>query len=77
MKCVICAQAETVEGATSVSLQRGELTLTVNNIPAQICPNCGEAYADETVAASLLRQGEKMLTDGTKTDVREYAPAGD
>ena len=73
MKCFICQQAETVAGTTSVLLERGEMTLTVNNVPARVCPNCGEAYADETVTANLLRQAEKMARAGTKVDVREYA----
>jgi len=72
MKCVICNQAETVPGMTSVLLERGQMTLTVNNVPARICPNCGEAYADETVTASLLREAEKMAKAGTKVDMREY-----
>lgn len=76
MKCAICAQAHTAAGTTSVSLERGELTLVVNNVPAQICPNCGEAYADEVVTASLLREGEKLARTGTKADVREYALEG-
>ncbi|MBU2611641.1 MAG: hypothetical protein KJ606_11965 [Chloroflexi bacterium] len=49
----------------------------MNNVPARIRPNCGEAYADETVTASLLRQAEKMAKAGTKVDVREYALTGD
>ncbi len=77
MKCAVCNEAETVPGATSVLLERDELTFTVKNVPAQICPNCGEAYADEIVTASLLREAEKMAKAGTKVDVREYALAGD
>ena len=53
MKCVLCHQAETVAGTTSVLLERGLMTLTVKHVPARICPNCGETYADETVAANL------------------------
>ncbi len=77
MKCVVCNQAETVPGMTSVLLERDQLTLVVKNVPAQICPNCGEAYADETVTASLLREAEQMVKAGAKVDVREYALAGD
>jgi len=73
MKCFICNQAETIPGTISVLLERDHLTLTVTNVPARICPNCGEAYADETVTANLLRQAEKMAKAGTKVDVREYA----
>lgn len=72
MKCFICQQAETVAGTTSVLLERGEMRLTVNNVPARICPNCGETYADETVAANLLRQAEEMAREGMKVGAREY-----
>ena len=72
MKCFICHQAETLAGATSVLLERGQMALTVTDVPARICPNCGEAYADETVAANLLRQAESMARDGMKIETREY-----
>jgi YgiT-type zinc finger domain-containing protein len=73
MKCFICNQAETVPGTTSVLLERAHLSLTVTNVPARICPNCSEAYADETVTANLLRQAEAMDKAGAKVDVCEYA----
>jgi YgiT-type zinc finger domain-containing protein len=73
MKCFICNQAETAPGLTSVLLERGHLSLTVTNVPARICPNCGEAYADEMVTANLLRQAEAMAKAGAKVDVCEYA----
>ena len=77
MRCVVCNQAETIQGTTSVLLERDQLTFVVKRVPARICPNCGEAYADETVTANLLREAEKMASAGAKVDVREYAPAGD
>ncbi|MEW6405446.1 MAG: type II toxin-antitoxin system MqsA family antitoxin [Chloroflexota bacterium] len=72
MRCIICNQAETAPGRTSVLLERDQVTLTVNNVPAQVCPNCGEAYADEIVTTNLLREAEKMAEAGTKVNVREY-----
>ena len=72
MKCVICHQAETVPGLTSVLLERGQMSLTVTDVPARVCPACGEAYADETVTANLLRQAERMSKAGTKVETREY-----
>ncbi|MFZ5920761.1 MAG: type II toxin-antitoxin system MqsA family antitoxin [Chloroflexota bacterium] len=77
MKCVVCNQAETVPGTTSVLLERDQLTFVIKSVPAQICPNCGEAYTDEVVASKLLREAEKMARQGTKVDIREYALAGD
>jgi YgiT-type zinc finger domain-containing protein len=73
MKCFLCNQAETMPGMTSVLIERGHLSLTINNVPARICPNCGEAYTDEAVATTLLQQADEMAKAGTKVDIREYA----
>ncbi len=73
MKCIICEEAETLPGLTSVLLEREEHSLTFNNVPAQICPHCGEAYADEAVAIVLLHEAEKMARAGTKLEALEYA----
>jgi len=77
MKCMICNEAEILPGFTSVLLERNEIALTFNNVPARICPHCGEAYADETVTAALLHAAEKSARAGIKIEVCEYASAGD
>jgi YgiT-type zinc finger domain-containing protein len=73
MKCFICNHEETVAGRTSVLFERGHLSLTINNVPARICPTCGETYVDERVATNLLKQAEQLDRAGSKEDVCEYA----
>ena len=75
MTCVICKQASTMAGTTTLTLERGGLTLVVKNIPAQVCPNCGEAYIDERAAAQVLKTGEQMARAGTQVDIRQYVTA--
>jgi YgiT-type zinc finger domain-containing protein len=75
MKCVVCKLSETEPGTTTVTLERGELTLVVKNVPAQICRNCGEAYTDEATASRLLATAEQMAQSGALVDVRQYEPA--
>jgi YgiT-type zinc finger domain-containing protein len=75
MKCIICKQAETQPGYTTVTLERGRLTLVVKDVPAQVCPNCGEAYTDEQAATQLLATAEQMAEAGTLVDVRQYVAA--
>lgn len=75
MKCLICKQAEIRPGTTTLTLERGDLTFVVKNVPAQICPNCGEAYIDEAVTVELLSTAEQMSRSGALVDVREYVPA--
>jgi YgiT-type zinc finger domain-containing protein len=72
MLCLICRQAETMEGLTSVHFERGEMKLTVKNVPAQVCPSCGEAFVEEQVAVSLLREAEAMSAAGEMDVVQEY-----
>jgi YgiT-type zinc finger domain-containing protein len=64
MICLICRQAETVDGLTSVRFERGEMKLTVKDVPARVCPSCGEAYVEEDVALRLLQQAEAMSAAG-------------
>ena len=73
MKCILCKQAETRPDATTVTLERDGFRLVVKNVPAQVCPNCGEAYADEAAAIRLLAAAEKLTDSGNLTDVCEYA----
>ena len=72
MICLICRQAETINGLTSVNFERGEMRLVVNNVPARVYPSCGEAYLDEEAAVQLLRDAEEMSKAGISDDVVEY-----
>jgi len=74
MKCLICKLGETQPGVTTVTLERDALTLVIKDVPAQVCPNCGEAYVGEAVTAELLRTAERMAQAGAQVDVRHYVP---
>ena len=72
MICLICRQAETIDGITSVDFERGEMRLVINHVPARVCPSCGEAYLDEEVAMRLLRAAEETSKLGISDHVTEY-----
>jgi YgiT-type zinc finger domain-containing protein len=72
MICLICRQAVIADGLTSISFERGEMRLVINKVPAQVCPGCGEAYVEETVAVQLLREAKKISEAGTLEEVIEY-----
>lgn len=61
-----------MEGFTSILLEREEFRLLIKNVPAQICPSCGEAIVDEDVAISLLAQAQAASEQGILEDVLEY-----
>ena len=72
MNCLICRQAELVDGFTSINFERGEMKFMINHVPARVCPSCGEAYVDEDVAVQLLRDAERLSAAGVIDSVMEY-----
>ena len=72
MKCIVCKQAATSPGTTTVTLERFGATFVFKDVPAQICPNCGEDYVDDAVADSLLKSADAMAAAGTQVEIRRY-----
>ena len=72
MKCIVCKQAATSPGTTTVTLERRGATFVFKDVPAQICPNCGEDYVDDAVADSLLKSADAMAAAGTQVEIRRY-----
>jgi YgiT-type zinc finger domain-containing protein len=72
MICLICRQAEVIDGFTSIPFERDEFRLLINHVPAHICPSCGEAIVDEDVAIQLISKAEDSFAQGLPEDVREY-----
>lgn len=75
MKCPFCKHGETREGTTTVTLERGETTVVIKDVPAEVCVNCGEALLSEEVSASLLSQAKTAASAGVEVDVRHYVAA--
>jgi len=44
MSCVLCKHGETRPGLVTVTLQRGETTVVLKRVPADVCDNCGGYY---------------------------------
>ena len=72
MICIICRQAELVDGFTSIPFERDEFKLVINHVPAQVCPNCGEAIVDEDVAVRLLEKAKAIFEQGIMEGACEY-----
>jgi YgiT-type zinc finger domain-containing protein len=72
MRCVVCKLGETLPGKTSVTLDRGQMTLVFKGVPAEICQNCGEAYVANDLSRQLLPTAEQASSLGVQVDVREF-----
>jgi len=75
MKCVICKVGETRPGTTTVTLERGGVTLVFKKTPARVCTNCGEAYVDQEITRQILQAAEAALREGVQVDIREFVAA--
>ena len=75
MKCVVCKQAETLPGKTTVTLERDGVTMVIKGVPARVCPNCGEEYIDENITKRLLETAEEAVRIGVRVDIRDYVAA--
>ena len=63
---------ETGRSTATVVLNRGEMTLVVKGVPAQVCLNCGEEYVEEEATALLIQIAEEAARAGVQVDVRQY-----
>lgn len=73
--CLICRQADLVDGLAQVNFERGEMKFVVRQVPARICPMCGDAYIEEAVAERLLQLAEQKFVAGELNDSQEYKPS--
>lgn len=73
MRCLLCKQGETRPGVTTVTLQRGETTVLIKQVPAEICENCGEYYLSAEVAESILARAEEAVRSGAELEIVRYA----
>ena len=75
MKCVVCKQGETKNGTATVTLEVGQTTLVVKQVPAKVCQNCGEEYVEEKITAQLMKHAKEAANVGVQVDVREFVAA--
>jgi YgiT-type zinc finger domain-containing protein len=73
MKCALCRQGSTSPGLVTVLLQRGETTVIVKQVPAEICENCSEYYLTQEVTENLLVRAEAAVKNGAEVDILRYA----
>lgn len=73
MRCVICKTGELAAGRTTVTLQRGETTVIIKNIPAQICGQCGEYYLSEEMTEKVMAMAEAAVSKGAEVEILRWA----
>jgi len=73
MKCVFCRHGETRSGEITTTLQRGETTVILKRVPADVCDNCGEAYLSAEVTGEVLAKAEAAVKSGAEVEILRFA----
>ncbi|MBW4491710.1 MAG: type II toxin-antitoxin system MqsA family antitoxin [Oscillatoria princeps RMCB-10] len=73
MMCVICKHGQTHPGLVTVTLQRGDCTVILKGVPAEVCENCGEYYLSEPVTEQVLERAEIAVNNGAEVEIIRYA----
>ncbi|MBI5444151.1 MAG: type II toxin-antitoxin system MqsA family antitoxin [Deltaproteobacteria bacterium] len=73
MTCLICKHGETEPGITTVTLQRGETSVIVKGVPAEVCDNCSEYYLSEEVTSKVLSLAEDAARNRVEVEILRFA----
>ncbi|MFZ5758002.1 MAG: type II toxin-antitoxin system MqsA family antitoxin [Thermodesulfobacteriota bacterium] len=73
MKCAICKNGTTEDGATTIVLEQKDLTLVFKNVPAKICSNCGEEYISAEVNKAVLQHAREEKKRGVTLELLDFA----
>ena len=75
MKCVTCQYGKTEKRILTVMLTREETNFLVCDVPAEVCPICGEEYVNAETGKRLVQVAENAVSDGVQVGVRQYQAA--
>ena len=73
MSCVVCRIGKTRPGLVTVTLQRGDTTVVLKRVPADVCENCGEYYLSSEVAGQVLEKAESAVRSGAEVQILRFA----
>ncbi len=58
-----------------MTLTRGNTTVVIHDVPAEVCTTCGEEYVDAATGKRLSQIAEAAVNEGVQVDVRRYKAA--
>ena len=73
MKCALCKNGESEPGTATVTLNRGETTVVIKGVPAEVCDNCGEYYLDEDTTRRVMELARRVVQHGAEVEIITYA----
>ena len=75
MTCTACNRDDYEARQVTRTSDRDGAIVIVRDVPAWVCPTCGDQIYDEGVADRLLDQIKASRQEGITTVVRDFVPA--
>jgi len=69
MECVICKNGTPEQGLITFSMERNNVIIVFKNVPAMVCPNCGDFYLSEDTTKLLLEKASKTIEKGVEFEI--------
>ena len=73
MTCSICREGRLVPGTATVTVQRGETTVIIRGVPADVCDNCSEYYLTTDVAEVVFSRANEAVQRRAEVEIIRYA----
>lgn len=73
MTCAICRTGQTSAGHVTGTLQRGDTTVILKGVPADVCDNCGEYYFSEDVTHRVVTAAAEAVAKGAEVEILRFA----
>lgn len=75
MICVFCKHGQLAPGQATATFDRQGVVVIIQNVPADVCAQCGEPYYDGPTTDRLLDLVDRAMRAGVKIEIRDYAAA--
>lgn len=73
MECLFCKYGNTAPDDVTVTLQRGEATVVLKKVPAEVCQCCGEYTLSDSVTNHVLTVAETAIREGAVLVIAGWA----
>ena len=73
LECQLCKHGSTSSGMVTVTLQKGDTTVIIKGVPAEICENCGEYYLDENTTKQVLSMAQEAVKNRAEVEILSFA----
>lgn len=70
--CIVCPEGQLEVSTFTKTMERGETTLVVKEVPALMCDTCGDASYTESIGRRLEEMLDAAEEAGIETAVRSF-----